>query len=97
MKKSIFLFIVIMLAGITSVAAQPKKVQMIVSGLHCPVCASKLESGLKKIDGIENVSVNLKKGIVRFTIQEGKSVSDETLKETVKKEGYTVKSIKYLN
>lgn len=102
MKKTIIFLLLLAFAGmnlattLTSEKVQPKKVQVVVSGLTCPICAGKLKTGLEKIEGVENVSVDLKKGIATFTIKEGFKVTDEKIKQVVKDEGYNVKEIKYL-
>ena len=97
MKKNIAIAIVIMLASVVTLFAQTKQTQMTVSGLACPVCSYGLEKKLKQIEGIENLNIELKTGLVTFTMKEGKTVTEEALKQKVKDAGYTVKEIKYVD
>ena len=97
MKKNISIVIGIMLASFVTLFAQTKQTQVTVSGLACPVCSYGLEKKLKQIDGIENLKIDLKTGLVTFTMKEGKTVSDEVIRQKVKEAGYTVKEIKYVD
>ena len=67
-----------------------------IEGMHCASCAANLEKSIKKIKGVEKVSVNLmaKKGFIETS---GK-VSDREIKNAVSKIGnYKVISIEYEN
>ena len=77
--------------------AQTKQIQMTVSGLACPVCSYGLEKKLKQIDGVQNLYIELSTGKVTFDMSDGKTVTEEVLKQKVKDAGYTVKEIKYLD
>lgn len=70
-----------------------KKAKLEISGMHCASCASNIEKSLKKTPGVKDAKVMLllKKGVVECD----DSVSDETLKNAVKRTGYTVKSVTY--
>ncbi|PLR97548.1 heavy metal translocating P-type ATPase [Bacillus sp. T33-2] len=45
-----------------------KEVQLPVSGMTCAACATRIEKGLKKVEGVEDANVNLalEKAIVKF-------------------------------
>ncbi len=68
-----------------------KKIKLTIEGMHCGSCAGNIESSLKKISGVNEVSVSVmtNKGI----IEAEDSVSEEELKAAVKKVGYEVISI----
>ncbi len=65
---------------------ETKKYSLPVEGMTCASCVARVEKALKKIDGIENVSVNFANEKVTFEIDE--SVSLETAKQAVEKYGY---------
>jgi len=69
-----------------------KKYSIGIEGMHCASCASNIERSLKKVPGINNVSISLifKKG----TVEAEDSVSEEQIKQAVAKTGYKISSIK---
>ena len=97
MKKNILLLMIATLVSVITLSAQTKQTLIIVSGLACPVCSYGLEKKLKQIDGIENLNIELKTGLVTFTMKEGKTVTEEVLKKKVIDAGYTMKEIKYVD
>ena len=70
-----------------------KKATFMVSGMHCASCSSNVERSLKKLPGIKSATVSLlfKKGTVEF---DG-PVSEQMIKDAVKKVGYEAKEIKF--
>lgn len=62
-----------------------------VKGMTCAACANRIEKKVSKLEGVEDVSVNLasEKMYVKF---DPKKVNDEILKETVKNAGYELES-----
>jgi len=56
-----------------------KTVSLDIKGMTCASCAAKIESSLKKLDGVEKVSIDSKtgKGSVEYT--EGKVTSEQIL------------------
>ena len=62
------------------------KVKLLIDGMHCASCAGNVERALRKVHGINNVSVSvlLKKAIVEC---DGK-ISDEDFKKAVSSAGY---------
>lgn len=73
------------------------KVEVRVDGLSCPFCAYGLEKKLKKIDGIKDLKIDIKNGLVTFALKEGKSVDEKTIVKIVKDAGFTAKEIKFSN
>ena len=70
-----------------------KKVKIEILGMHCASCASNIERSLSKVPGVRNarVSLLLKKGMAEIDDK----VSEEDLRNAVKRTGYSVKSISY--
>lgn len=68
-----------------------KKLKITINGMHCASCASNVERSLKKISGVKEVSVSVmtKKAFVETE----KDISQDELKQAVKKVGYDIVSI----
>jgi len=64
-----------------------------VDGLSCPFCAYGLEKNLKKVKGIESVSIDMKTGHAIVALKQGVQVNDQTLRQAVKKAGFTARDI----
>ena len=70
-------------------------VTIAVNGLACPFCAYGLEKKLKKLDGVEALTVDMKEGPVQMKIKEGAPVTEEQISEAVTDAGFTVTEITY--
>ena len=68
------------------------KATFIINGMHCASCSSNVEKSLKKLPSIKSASVSLlfKKGSIEF---DG-SISEQMIKDAVKRVGYEAKEIK---
>ena len=68
-----------------------KKVKLTISGMHCASCAGNAESALKKVKGVEEVSVSAMthKGI----LQVEDSVKEDDLIAAIDKVGYKVEKV----
>ena len=68
-------------------ATKEKKLQ--ISGITCASCATRIEKGLSKIDGVEKANVNLalETGTV---VYDGEAVDSHAFKEKIEKLGYGV-------
>ena len=62
------------------------KTEFKISGMHCASCAATIERNLKKLPGVESVSVNFASETAH--IEHSHEVSKEKLKETIGKLGY---------
>jgi len=64
-----------------------KKIDLNISGMHCASCANLIEREVKKMNGIEKVSVNLssEKAAVVF---DAENIDSEKIIEAIKKSGY---------
>lgn len=58
-----------------------------VNGMSCPHCKGAVEKAIKGLDGVSDAVVNLEKGNVTVTYDEGQ-VNVDQVKETVRKAGY---------
>jgi P-type Cu+ transporter len=68
---------------------QAKETQFEISGMTCSACAVRIEKGLKKVEGVENASVNLalEKAAVQF---DPEKVKQEDIFQKVENLGYRV-------
>ena len=63
-----------------------------VDGLACPFCAFGIEKRLNKIDGVTDIEVDLADSVVRVTLQEDKTLTEEQARQAVKEAGFTLRS-----
>ena len=68
-------------------------VKVQVDGLSCPFCAYGLEKKLKKMDGVTKIEIDVENAFALLTIEEGKKVSDEVIRQKVKDAGFTAREI----
>jgi len=66
--------------------------QMRVDGLACPYCAYGIEKKFKSIEGVSNIKVDLKNGLVTVTVATGKLLTEEQLKRLFSDSGFTYRS-----
>ncbi|WP_038247058.1 heavy-metal-associated domain-containing protein [Ghiorsea bivora] len=94
--QSIFVITILSIMSLNTLFAEGVKAQTVtiqVDGLSCPFCAYGLEKNLKKIEGIEAVKIDMKTGKATITIQENMGVTDQSLRQAVKKAGFTARDI----
>ena len=70
---------------------EPEKVTLKVEGMHCQSCVSMIKKTVKKVPGVETVSIDLASGLVQV---EGDSAvyREKTIAEAIEKMGYDVVS-----
>lgn len=68
------------------------KTIIVVSGMSCEHCASRVKSALEKEKGIKKVSVDLKTNTVTFT--SSKELELDKIKEIIENLGYVFVSVK---
>jgi copper chaperone CopZ len=66
-----------------------------VDGLSCPFCAYGLEKKFKKIEGISDIKIDIKTGMLTFQLPAESEVSEESLRRRVKDAGFTPKEISF--
>ncbi len=64
-----------------------KEIILQILGMHCAACATGIESGLKRLDGIIDAKVNFasKEAFVKF---DEEKVNLDKIKATIKRGGY---------
>lgn len=67
-----------------------EKITLKVEGMHCKSCDMLVEDSLGDEAGVESVSSSFKDGQVVVTFDEN-TISEDKIKEVIKKEGYTVR------
>ena len=95
-----FLSLFVAVSGL-NVCAQTKadtnQVEVNIEGLSCPFCAYGLEKKVKDIDGAKDIKIDIKKGLLTFSLTGRKDVDEEKIKKVVKDAGFTPKEIKFHN
>ncbi len=64
-----------------------------VDGLACPYCAYGIEKKLKKTKGVEQIDIDLNKGVVRVNVVEGIKLTEPQMAKLVKDAGFTLRSM----
>lgn len=68
------------------------KKNIIISGMHCALCAQNVTDSLNQIDGV-SAKINLSKGCAEVFL--GREVGEDSLITAVEKAGFSVDSIRY--
>lgn len=63
-----------------------------IEGMTCASCVARVEKVLKKIDGIDQVSVNLASESARITFGNNATPTEEIINQQLKRYGYSVKA-----
>ena len=99
MKKALNIaaFFVVTLAVVVAVFAGDKSefktVNLEIEGMTCNGCVNKVQTELKKVEGVTNTEVVLAENAATVTFNSAVA-SEDALKDAVKKAGFTVKTIK---
>lgn len=80
-----------LLLSLTALAAGPRYA-LEVKGLACPFCAYGIEKRLYKVEGVEDVSVDLASGRVVVTVKEGVTFTREKAGKAVDEAGFSLDS-----
>ena len=78
MKKSLLITLFSIVFMNAAMAAGTQYI-MRVDGLACPYCAYGIEKKLKEINGTSNISVDLDKGLVQVDVNEGVTLTEDTM------------------
>lgn len=68
------------------------KTNLKTEDLTCPSCIKKIETGVGKTKGVNDV--NVKFNLNKVTVEHDDTVTGEALKNTIEKLGYPIKSVK---
>ena len=66
---------------------EPQIVEVKIKGMVCSFCAQGLQKGIGKLEEVEKVEINLKKGYAKITVKEGKTLPMDEVKEMIKTQG----------
>jgi len=66
------------------------------NGLVCDFCARALEKVFKKQSEVKDINVDLTTKNITIFFNEGKTLSEEKIKEFIKDAGYDVEEVKYV-
>ena len=91
--KQVLLLISFVLLWSSPVFAAGMQYDLRVDGLACPFCAYGIEKKFTRTEGVENVEIDLKNGLVVVKTSDGKSFTEDQLKNIVKDAGFTMKSM----
>ncbi len=64
-----------------------------VEGMNCPFCAYGIEKNLKRLDGVEQVEVDLAHGQFWLKVDDAITMSEETVSTIVRDAGFTFKGL----
>ncbi len=93
--KKVLSGLFLVLAASLALSAQSQSVKVEVDGLSCPFCAYGLEKKFKDIKGVENIHIDVQQGLLTFTVKAGIALSEEQIRKTVKKAGFTARKITF--
>ena len=80
-------------APAASVAGGPERITVTVTGLSCPFCAYGLEKRLRKLEGLDSLSIDFQTGSVILTVRDGAQAGDARIRQVVKDAGFEATKI----
>ncbi|MCF6285507.1 MAG: heavy-metal-associated domain-containing protein [Candidatus Hydrogenedentes bacterium] len=93
-KHILIVAITLLLVAIPNAArGQVEEVTVQVKGLACPFCVNGVEKHLKKVEGVNEVVTNLKKGEARIRYKFGALFNEQSLRDAVEKGGFTAGAV----
>ncbi len=63
-----------------------------INGLSCPFCSYGIEKELSRIEGVEKITVDIAKAVVRVRMRGGKTLTEVVAKKAAKDAGFTLRS-----
>ena len=91
--KKLVLLTALCLSWSTALLAAGMQYNLRVDGIACPFCAYGIEKKLIKTEGVESVTFDLEKGLVKVKTKKGAALSEERLKQLVNDAGFTLRSM----
>lgn len=80
----------VLLLPLAAVAAQTRY-QLQVDGLACPFCAYGIEKQLTRMDGVDDIEVDINAGTVTVTMAAGTAMTKDQASQVVKDAGFTLR------
>ncbi len=90
--KRFLLAIVFILYWVSSAYAAGDEYRVGVDGLACPFCVYGVEKQLNKLEGIERMDTDIQDGQLVLFMQEGATLSEQSIREAVNRAGFTLRS-----
>ncbi len=72
---------------------EKKYVKLGVDGLACPFCAYGLEKKLKKVDGIDDLYIELNEGYATFSVPSDSDITEKDLQKIVSDAGFKTREV----
>ncbi len=91
--KKLLLTTIILSALLSHAAFAAQTIKANVNGMVCAFCAQGIEKKMRALSQTKDVYVNLKQRLVAVEVKDGQTLSNDTIKDIVKKAGYEVTSI----
>ena len=88
MKRLFFLLTLLLFTSQT--LAADVHYHLVVGGLSCPFCVYGVEKKLKKLEGVVEIKSELETGEFFVRVDNGVSLSEETIREIVTSAGFTL-------
>lgn len=88
-----FLIIVSLLASPVVISAEQTQAKVFTKGTVCSFCMKGIEKRFKTFDEVEKISFGENFDFVILNFKKGKNLSDDVIKDEIKKSGYNVTKI----
>lgn len=77
-------------------AAPPSgRIEVTINGMVCSFCAQGIERNLRRLPGVEGVSVDLGQHRVAITLRPGSAVEDGQIRKAIRDSGFDVREISH--
>ncbi|MEP2774037.1 MAG: heavy metal-associated domain-containing protein [Fulvivirga sp.] len=90
--KRLGIIVLLTIFSLSGAMAQLIKVDQEVFGMDCAPCAYGLERGLKKMDGLESVTVSLNDGKAYLKLGSDNELTLQKIQEVVKSNGFSARN-----
>ena len=72
---------------------EPRQIEVTILGMSCPFCAYGVQQKLQRLEGVEDLKVELSTGLATLTLEDDADISNEVLVQTVEDAGFEVAKI----
>lgn len=91
--KKILVLILAMAALYGAALAAGTQYTIRVDGLACPYCAYGIEKKLKRIEGVEEIEIDLNAGVVHVRVGEGVELTEAQMTKLFNDAGFTFRGM----
>jgi len=88
-----YYFLVLAVIFIPSMATS-EVYQLRVDGIVCPFCGYGIEKELKSFKGVEDVDLDVSKGIITVTTSKGTKLTESNMRKVISNAGFTLSGFK---